>query len=225
MTLTLTNQEKKWGWLYLLLQMLLVPFAAAFLCVWLGIRSDTVVNLLCFFVNAALAVLFFRRLLERSFERCRGRWPETVRTAMGGFGLYWLIQIAANSVILSVDPEFGNVNDANVGVMLAESPLLMHIAVIFAAPLAEECLFRGWIFTGLARRSIPLAYAVTCCFFSAVHVVGYIGSYDALTLALCFLQYLGPGVALCWTCQKNDSLCAPLLLHMTINTMACIFVR
>ena len=35
------------------------------------------------------------------------------------------------------------------------------LAVIFAAPLAEECLCRGWMFTGLARRSIPLAYAVT----------------------------------------------------------------
>ena len=225
MTLTLTKQEKRWGWAYLLLQMLVIPCVAALVCVLMGIESETVINVICFFGNAALAVLVFRRLLVRSVENCRGNWKETVITAAKGFGLYWLLNLAVTMVILHIQPDFGNVNDASINVMLGESPALMTVAVIFAAPLAEECLFRGWLFTGLAERSVPLAYAISCGFFSAAHIVSYIGLYDPLTLLLCFAQYLGPSIALCWTCQKNDSLCAPLLLHMAVNTLGCLLLR
>ena len=224
MTLTLTRSEKRWGWVYLLLDMLVVPFVVALVCIGLGILSETDINLVCFFLNGALAVLFFRELLTVSFRHASASWKDTIATAAKGFGLYWVLNIAATILILNLQPDFGNVNDAYIGSMLDENPLMMTIAVVFAAPLAEECLFRGWMFTGLAQRSVPLAYAVTCCFFSAAHVAGYIGSYDGWTLALCFVQYLGPSFALCWTCRKNDSLCAPLLMHMTINAIACLLL-
>ena len=224
MTLTLTKNEARWGWLYLILHFLAVPVVVAVICVLMGIWSETVINNICFFLNAALAVVFFRRLLARSFENCRGRWKETLWTAAKHFGLYWVLNIAVSLLVTAIDPEFGNVNDANISAMMAESPVLMSIAVIFAAPLAEECLFRGWMFTGLAKKNLPLAYAVTCCAFSAAHVVGYIGSYSPLTLVLCFVQYLGPSYALCRACQKNDSLCAPLLMHMVVNAIACLIL-
>ena len=224
MTLKLTKQEKTWGWFFLLAQMLAVPFAVTLLCLLMGIDSDAAANNLCFFVNACLAVLCFRHLLEQSFHNRRGRWKQTIATTLEGLGLHFLLNLAVNALVFKIDPDFSNVNDAAVGSMLAESPWLMTIAVIFAAPLAEECLCRGWMFTGLAEKSIPLAYAVTCGAFSAVHVLGYIGLYSPLTLALCFLQYLGPGIALCWTCQRDDSLCAPLLMHMSVNALACLLM-
>ena len=224
MTLTLTKNEKRWGWFYLLAQMLAVPFAVALICLRLNIYNDTAINTACFFLNGALAVLVFRHLLEQSFRNRAGRWAQTVLTALRGLGLHWMLSLAVNLLIFRIDPDFGNVNDANVNAMITESPLLMPIAVIFAAPLAEECLFRGWMFTGLAQKSIPLAYCVTCGFFSAAHLVGYIGHYDALTLVLCFLQYLGPSIALCWACRQDDSLCAPLLMHMSVNALACLLM-
>ena len=225
MTLTLTKKETAFGWLFLLCQFLAVPFAVSLLCVLLGIYSDTVINLVCFFLNAALALILFRQLLTQSFRRCAGRWKETVLTALKGLGMYWLVNFAVTWLVLSIEPEFGNVNDQNIGSMLGESPLLMTIAVIFAAPLAEECLFRGWMFTGLAKRGLPLAYAVTCCFFSAAHIVSYLGVYEPRTLLLCFVQYLGPSLVLCRTCHKDDSLCAPLLMHMLVNAMGCLILE
>ena len=225
MTLSLTKSERRWGLPYFMLQMLVIPFAVALLCRLSGITSATAMNLLCFYINGALAVWIFRDLLCASFRNAARSWKSTVLTVLQGFGLYWVLNFAVTVLILALEPEFGNVNDAQVASMLEESPMLMTAAVVFAAPLAEECLFRGWLFTGLAQRSLPRAYAVTCAVFSAVHVVGYIGHYDARTLVLCFLQYLGPGFALCWACRKNDSLCAPLLMHMLINFLACLLTR
>ena len=225
MTLTLTKQEKRRGWLYLAAQMLVIPFAVAFVCVLMGVTSEADINLICFYLNAALAVIVFRNLLSKSLENCRGRWKETLLTALKGFGLYWLVSTAVAAAILTLKPDFANINDQSIGSMLSERPLLMTVAVLFAAPLAEECLFRGWMFTGLAEKSRALAYAVTCVFFSAVHILPYIGTYDALTLLLCFVQYLAPSYVLCRTCARDDSLCAPLLLHMTINTAALFVAR
>ena len=225
MTLTLTKFEKRWGWLYALLYLFAVPNAAALVCAMAGITSVTQLNLICFYINAALAVIFFRRLLSRSLYVAEQDWRATVSAAVRGFGLYWAVNFAVTMAILMLRPDFSNVNDQNIGSMVAESPTLMHLALIVAAPLAEECLFRGWIFTGLAEKSVPLAYAVTCGLFSAAHVVGYIGHYDVLTLLLCFFQYIGPSFALCRTCRKSGGLMAPLLLHMTINAIGCFLVR
>ena len=202
-----------------------MPFAVAFLCALLGIHSETVINELCFFLSAALALVIFRPLLTQSLRNCAGRWKQTMRNTLQGYLLYWLVNIAVTWIVLAIEPEFGNVNDENIGSMLGESPLLMTIAVIFAAPLAEECLFRGWIFTGLAKRNLPLAYAVTCGFFSAAHIMSYLGIYPPRTQLLCIIQYLGPSYVLCRTCHKDDSLCAPLLLHMCINAMGCLYLE
>ena len=225
MTLTLTRSEKMLGGVYLLLQMLVIPFAVTLLCTGLGNPSEALINLICFFLNALLAAVVFRRLLVRSWRSAARDWRQTLSVAVKGFGLYWAINIAITAAILTLRPDFANANDAGVNAMIDEYPVLMTLAVIFMAPLAEECLFRGWIFTGLARRSLPLAYGITTFCFSAVHILGYIGTYDALTLALCVAQYLVPSAVLCWTCHKADSLCAPLLLHMAINTIALFTTR
>lgn len=223
MTLTLTNCEKRWGILYLLAQMFLVPFGAAVLCAALSIHSVAAVNLTAFFINAVLSVVFFRQLLCSSVKNFR--WSRTLRTVCAGFCLYWLLNTAVMTAILTFQPDFSNINDTGINAMIDEFPVLMPLAVVFAAPLAEECLFRGWIFTGLAQKSLPLAYTVTTLTFSLIHTLGYIGTYDAMTLALCTMQYLVPAAVLCWVCHKSDSLYGPLLLHIIINTLALFTTR
>ena len=223
MTLTLSNFEKRWGPLYLLLQMFLVPYGAALICAALSIYSVAAVNLLGFFANAVLAAVLFRRLLLNSLKNFR--WGRTLCTVVLGFCLYWVLNNLMMAAILTLKPDFSNINDSGINIMIDEFPVLMPLAVVFAAPLAEECLFRGWLFTGLAQRSLPLAYGVTTACFASVHILGYIGTCDALTLLLCTAQYLVPSAVLCWACHKADSLLAPILLHMTINTIALFATR
>ena len=225
MTLTLTRSEKTLGGVYLLLQVLLIPFAVTALCMALGNPSEALINLICFFCNALLALVFFRRLLVRSWRNAARDRKRTMAVTAKGFGLYWAINLLITAAILTLRPDFVNVNNAGVNAMIDEYPVLMTVAVIFLAPLAEECLFRGWIFTGLAHRSLPLAYGVSCGLFAAAHLVGYVGRYDGVSLLLCLLQYIGPSFVLCHTCRRADSLAAPLLLHMLINTLGCIFLR
>ena len=225
MTLTLTRSEKTLGGVYLLLQVLLIPFAVTALCMALGNPSEALINLIWCFCNALLALVFFRRLLVRSWRNAARDWKRTMTVTAKGFGLYWAINLLITAAILTLRPDFVNGNNTGGNALIDEYPVLMTGAGIFLAPLAEESLFRGWIFTGRAQRSLPLAYGVSCGLFAAAHLVGYVGRYDGVSLLLCLLQYIGPSFVLCRICREADSLAAPLLLHMLINTLGCIFLR
>ena len=56
--------------------------------------------------------------------------------------------------------------------------------------------------------------------FAAVHVVGYIGQWDTLTLVLCFVQYIPAGLCLAWSYTRSDTIFAPILIHAAINFIA-----
>ena len=82
MTLTLTKNEQRFGWLFLLCEFLLVPFAVSIVCMLMGIYSEAAINVICFFLNAALAVLIFRRLLAAAVLLALMEPPIAARTAV-----------------------------------------------------------------------------------------------------------------------------------------------
>ena len=55
---------------------------------------------------------------------------------------------------------------------------------------------------------------------AAIHVLGYIGSYDIGRLVLCFIQYLPAGLCLAWTYTKADNIAAPMVVHAIVNAVA-----
>jgi membrane protease YdiL (CAAX protease family) len=56
-------------------------------------------------------------------------------------------------------------------------------------------------------------------------VLGYIGSADLLTLALCFLQYIPAGLCLAWAYDASGSIFAPVLIHTVINALGILSLR
>ena len=86
--------------------------------------------------------------------------------------------------------------------------LLRLAGIAFAAPLAEELFFRGWLWSRLSQAWPPRAVAVaTCLAFAAAH-----GQYAASVLPI--------AVALTWLRLRGGGLRAPLALHLVINTLA-----
>ena len=86
-------------------------------------------------------------------------------------------------------------------------------------------LTRGLVFGALHPRSRMLAYIVSTLFFSFIHVMGYIGSFSASVLLLCFLQYIPAGVMLAWAYEYSGSILAPILIHTAVNAIAIFSVR
>ncbi len=220
MTLYLTKQEKTAGWVYAVLQQFALPTVLFLLFALLGVLSDALLNFAYYCINFVCWMVLFKRPLKESFHN-----TEHLPTAVGqGFAIYYLGSMMVSTLIALIEPEFANVNDANVNQMVADFPPLVF-AVVFLVPVAEECLFRGMLFVSFWDRRPWLGYVLSTLCFSAVHVTAYLGMVDGRTLALCFLQYIPGGLALCYACRKADSLAAPILIHTCINTLAVISMR
>lgn len=211
------------GGIYLVFQWLLLP--SLVLTLFEDKLSVTRLNCLVFVINFAVTVPIFRRFLKGSMEAFRKNLGRSLQAVLKGFGLYWLGNLLLSFVILGVDPNFANVNDANIDAMVSEDFGLMALCTVLMVPITEELLFRGIFFGGLYNRSQIAAFAVSTVVFALIHVVAYVGMYPPLTLLLCFLQYLPAGIALGWAWTQSGSILAPVAMHMLINAIGILAMR
>lgn len=88
--------------------------------------------------------------------------------------------------------------------------ILAFITLVILAPIAEEVLFRGYLF-GQLKKYIPvwIAVLVTSLLFGAVHGAWNVAiDTFALSIILCLLR------------MSTGSIWAPVLVHMTKNAIA-----
>jgi membrane protease YdiL (CAAX protease family) len=148
-----------------------------------------------------------------------------VFVAVVGFFAYLLGTFLLGQVIFAIDPGFASINDRNVQSLVAENYGLMFFGTVFLVPVAEEILYRGLLFRGLYDRRPILAWICSVAAFSAVHVLGYVGSASALTLVLCFVQYIPAGLILAWVYRRSGSIFASILMHAFINAVGMFAQR
>lgn len=226
LSVSLTNREKLLGWIYYFVQLLALPLLIAWINLLAGSPlNESALNFVYFSINFLCVTLIFFHLLKenskialRSPLRCLGY-------AVAGIVLYWGLSYAVQIIIITVSPDFFNVNDASIGSIAQENYKLIALGTVWLVPLAEETLYRGLIFGQFYNRSPLAAYTISTCIFASVHVIGYIGSYPPLQLLLCFLQYLPAGIALGWAYTKANSIWAPILMHITINQIGIASMR
>ena len=97
----------------------------------------------------------------------------------------------------------------------ADPRWLFWIALVIAAPLFEEMLFRGFLFSGLASSALRPAGAivVTAAVWAVIHL-----QYDAYEIGLIFCL----GLVLAAARLATGSLVAPLVMHATMNFVATV---
>ena len=217
----LTAQTVYMGWAWFAFELLFLP---GLLLAWLGKLnfSDAAVNFVYYLVNFFACLTIFRDFLSEQVKRAAKNMLPFLRAIALGFGLYYGGNFLMERLLALAAPGFSNVNDQNIAAMFARSPWLMGLGTVLLVPLAEECLFRGLVFSQLYAKDKPLAYAITAAAFAAIHVAGYLGQYSPLVLGLCFAQYLIPSLVLCWTYAHSGTILAPIFLHTAINVMATL---
>ena len=226
LSISMTRRETILGWSYLLLSMFVLPtlfvVANSFLAAPL---SDTVINLIYFAVNFLAIAVIFRRFLVRSVKAALAAPWHCLRFALMGLVCYFVLMNLLSRGILLVDPDFSNVNDDSVAQLTKEHYPLMALSTVILVPVTEETLYRGLLFQGLHRKSPILAYLISVFVFAGIHIMGYIGMFDFLTLTLCFVQYLPAGICLAWAYEKSDTIVAPMLMHIIINLIGITAMR
>ncbi len=109
-------------------------------------------------------------------------------------------------------PESGFMDNAG----LASSPLILVLAVVVAAPICEELVFRGFMYSGFERSlgAWP-ALLLTSALFAVVHV-----QYNAYELVHIVILGLILGLAR----MRTRSIWVPMAMHALNNGLAALTV-
>lgn len=221
LSVIITSKQRLWGWIYLALQLLILP-SLLYLCnIFFNFQlSDTEINFLFFALNFTCVTVIFHRFILDNGKKALASPLKVITTAISGYIVYTLLSYLLSNLILSLYPDFYNVNDDFVSGLVADDLNLMIVGTVLLVPITEEVLYRGLIFSSLYNRNRLLAYTVSILAFAALHVINYIGAYSPLHLLLCFLEYLPAGFCLAWAYAKTDSIWTPILIHTFVNFIA-----
>lgn len=218
---SISQQAAVAGWAYYAFSLFFLPSVLLDLAPRLGF-GDAVVNVSYYLLNFFFAFSIFRHFLVDSLAEAGNHLVRFLLAVVLGFGANQAASGLLGGLMMLLAPGFANVNDQAVAALFAQSPTLIGIGTVLLVPLAEECLYRGLIFAGLYPKGKAAAFLISACAFSAVHVMGYVGSYPAATLALCFVQYLPAGLILAGAYAACGSIWAPILIHTATNAVAVL---
>lgn len=178
--------------------------------------SDAELNLLVYAVGAAYMLLAAHRFLRRDFDPLLDR-PGWVLLEVGVcYGAMLLMNLAVGGLLsLFLGEQAQNPNNEAVVDLALRDYGKISAAVIFLAPIVEECIFRGAIFGALRRFHRIGAMAVSVLAFALYHVWGYAIADPVFWLYA--LQYVPAGYLLCRCYERCDSIWASIFFHMLVN--------
>lgn len=220
------RKEVSYGWRYLAFELVILGSLISFLFQLLQLNvTGAVLNFTYFAVNFLVTAVIFRHFLRNTFRHAAKNILRILVVAMGGFIVYQIAAIAFGLLIPLLKPDFANVNDQSISATFSGNFALMAIGTALLVPTAEELLLRGAVFGGLYRRSPLAAWLISVCLFSLMHISGYIGRTDPLTLLICFLQYIPAGVCLAGSYRLSGSILAPIAIHTAVNALGIFALR
>lgn len=226
MYVSMTTGERAFGWLYFALELFIIPT--------LLVRGNSLlpsplshgwVNFIYFCLNFGAVVWIFHGYLSRSLTAVGKNYMEFLKATVLGFVALWAANAVLGWVIGWIMPNFQNINDASIAQMAGLDYWIVAIGTILLVPIAEEVFYRGLIFHGLYAHNRKMAYILSTAAFCLTHVMGYWGSADWLTIAVCLIQYIPAGVLLAWAYAEADTIFAPILIHMAVNTVGIYTMR
>ncbi len=182
------------------------------------------VNMLFIQGTAILLTLLLLRKYKLRWREAFGgfRPPDKVFALPILLGILFLVPaFALHFVAQYLIQQFGGTHEAQQAVtMVAQSENTAEVAIqalsiIILAPLAEELLFRGVIYTSIRELGYrKVAIVVSSVIFAAIH-----GSW-ALMLPLTVLA-----MALIWLYEYTGSITAPIIMHATFNAVNFTLIK
>ena len=220
------SQETVCGFCYLAFQLLLLPELLTMLNDQLSAPlREAELNFIFYTINFIAVLLIFHDFLAGAANQAVRHPAYLCQAVILGLAAYYACMLVTDRVIGLLVPGFSNYNDSAIAAMGQDSRLLVFIGTVLLVPTVEECVFRGLIFRNLYGKSHWCAYIVSMLAFTAIHIMGYIGTYSAAELLIAIAQYLPAGLCLAWSYTKAETIFAPILIHAIINFVAISGLR
>ena len=191
----------------------------------LSVTSNTAtiwLNFIIDFITALIAVIILRNFIRRQWKDfMNNKLSIIVAGCFMGFFFNICANAIGNSIVKLFVDQSSSVNQQQV---LAKSiPAIMFFVTGFLAPLGEELIFRGLIFTGLRKYNRFLAYAVSAFLFGFIHVMNSVFAGNILEMVQ-MIPYACSGLVFAYIYETTDNIWGSILTHMTNNIFAMLVI-
>lgn len=120
-----------------------------------------------------------------------------------------------------------NANQSTIEELLLVAPLLGAVFTCIIAPIAEEVIFRYYLFKPLSKKNLALAFIITALAFGGIHMMSSISNYagtgdlaELLNDLRSLPAYVAAGAIFCIVYYKKGKLAHSILAHMIYNGVA-----
>ncbi len=161
-----------------------------------------------------------QKLRDIGWTPLQGRY---LTLALAGFGVYFVGYIIVVSVTSALIPSLNIEQKQNVGFEEAHTQLqliLTFVSLVLLPPIAEETVFRGFLFTNLRRRFSFLATTIIVSLLFAIPHLQF--GEGAPLLWVAGLDTFVLSLVLCYVRERSNSIWPGVLIHMLKNGIAFI---
>ena len=175
-----------------------------------------------YYIIFVATLLIFYNFIGKTTRRLSEDFVHMLSTAAAGlvafYGLNELLYRLSHTLLGGQT----NLNDVAISAQTATVGRPTLLILIFLAPFVEEVLFRGYIFGILRPRNRVLAYAVSALLFAFLHVWQFAAGGFSVQHLVLLVQYLVPGLVLCWTYDRCATVWCPVLTHVCVNALSIL---
>lgn len=222
----LTRQEKRLGWVFFGLYLLVFPVVMGW--IWrlldnvldIYFTAEAVSSAVYYAIALLILVAAFWEFLRHAVRLFGQRVPENLFGVLTGLGGCLVLTTLVGLIPLPVvNPVF---IDYKGQFLLAPGHTVA--VVVFLRPAVEEILYRGLLFGSLRGKNRPLAYAVSSLLFAVGSVWQYAFPAGGAAYLLLALQYLPMGLAYCWSYDNGGSVFAPIILRVIVQGLGLLVI-
>lgn len=175
-------------------------------------------------ITALIAVIILRKFIMRQWKDFMNNKLSII---VAGCFLGFFLNICANAIGSSIVKLFvdqsSSVNQQQVESLTKSIPAIMFLVTGFLAPIGEELIFRGVVFTGLRKYNRFLAYAVSAFLFGFIHVMNSVFAGNIFEMVQ-MIPYAFSGLVFAYIYESTDNIWASILTHMTNNIFALLVI-
>ncbi len=168
-----------------------------------------------------VALIFKDDLINQLKDYKKHFVSHTIQGLFVGPALLLLMSIVGGLLTMALGGSDTSQNQSMIESLMNTKPLLMAIPTVLLAPVLEEIVFRGLIFTWVYEKFPKLAHIISAFLFGFVHVVmGILGGNVAEFIQI--FSYFFMGMVLSYLYEKRNNIYVPILSHTVNNFIAVI---
>lgn len=210
-----TCKEKINGTILFIIYSFLIVFGGSIIKITNNIFLIDNMTFIVYLILFLLVIIMFWAVLKTSISNINGNGF----TCLAIIGFITLAMNVAAGIFLSA---IGVINENNEAVeeTIKNTGIFMILSVIIFAPVAEEIIYRFFIFRLIRNKNLIFAHLITAIIFGFSHVWGYViidkNPVELLSMLPTFFMSLGFSILY----EKTKSLAFPIMPHMIINIIA-----